>query len=137
MVPNKQSFIELDKTQKDDYGLPRAKVHAVQEENERKMYEVMNKTAVDVLEKAGGEVLTLSDLNEPVFNHQLGGCRMGSDPRSSIVDQFCRTHDVPNVYVVDGSVFPSASEKNPTLTIMALAARSADHIAERFRNGEI
>jgi glucoside 3-dehydrogenase (cytochrome c) catalytic subunit len=137
MIPNKQSFIELDKNQKDDYGLPRAKVNAVQEENERKMYEVMNKTAIDVLEKAGGEVLTVSDFNEPVFNHQLGGCRMGSDPRSSIVDQFCRTHEVPNVYVVDGSVFPSASEKNPTLTIMALAARSADHIAERFRKGEI
>jgi choline dehydrogenase-like flavoprotein len=49
----------------------------------------------------------------------------------------CRTHDVPNLYVVDGSVFPSASEKNPTHTIMALAARTADHIAERMRRGDL
>ncbi len=62
---------------------------------------------------------------------------MGSDPRTSVVNSFCRTHDVPNLYVVDGSVFPSSSEKNPTLTIMALAARAADHIGDRFRKGEM
>jgi choline dehydrogenase-like flavoprotein len=62
---------------------------------------------------------------------------MGSDARTSVVDAFCRSHDVPNLYVVDGSVFPSSSEKNPTLTIMALAARTADHISDRFRKGEI
>ncbi len=55
--------------------------------------------------------------------------------RSSNAD--CRTHDVPNLYVVDGSVFPSASEKNPTHTIMALAARAAEHIADRLRKGEL
>jgi choline dehydrogenase-like flavoprotein len=62
---------------------------------------------------------------------------MGSDPRTSVVDAWCRSHDVPNLYIVDGSVFPSSSEKNPTLTIMALAARSADHISDRLRKGEI
>ena len=61
---------------------------------------------------------------------------MGTDPRTSVVNADCRTHDVPNLYVVDGSVFPSASEKNPTLTIMALAARVADHIADRMKRGE-
>lgn len=137
MLPNKKSFIELDKSKKDEYGLQAIKVHAVQEQNERRIYEDMNDAAVKVLQKAGGEVLSVSDFNRPVFNHQLGGCRMGSDPRSSVVDSFCKTHDLPNVYVVDGSVFPSASEKNPTLTIMALAARTADHIAERFRKGDL
>ncbi len=97
----------------------------------------MNKASVDILQRAGGEVLSVSNFQEPTFNHQLGGCRMGSDARTSVVDAFCRTHDVPNLYVVDGSVFPSASEKNPTLTIMALAARTADHISDRFRKGEI
>jgi choline dehydrogenase-like flavoprotein len=62
---------------------------------------------------------------------------MGSDPRASVVNADCRTHDVPNLYVVDGSVFPSASEKNPTHTIMALAVRTAGHIAERLRRGEL
>ena len=137
MLPNKQSYIELDRSKKDNYGLPRVKVKAVQEENERKIYEELNRTAIAVLQKAGGEVLSVSDFHQPIFNHQLGGCRMGNDARTSVVDAFCRTHDVPNLYVVDGSVFPSASEKNPTLTIMALAARTADHIAERFRRREI
>jgi len=62
---------------------------------------------------------------------------MGADPRTSVVDGNCVTHDVRNLYVVDGSVFPSASEKNPTHTIMALAARAAEHIAARGRRGEL
>ena len=61
----------------------------------------------------------------------------GPGPRTSVVNRGCRTHDVPNLYVVDGSVFPSASEKNPTHTIMALAARAADHIAGRMKRGEL
>jgi choline dehydrogenase-like flavoprotein len=61
---------------------------------------------------------------------------MGDDPKTSVLDKFCRTHDVPNLYVVDGSAFPSSSEKNPTLTIMALASRTADHIANRLKKGE-
>jgi choline dehydrogenase-like flavoprotein len=137
MIPNQQSFIQLDKTEKDEYGLYQVKAIAVQEENERKIYEAMNKASVEILQRAGGEVLSVSNFREPTFNHQLGGCRMGSDARTSVVDAFCRSHDVPNLYVVDGSVFPSSSEKNPTLTIMALAARTADHISDRFRKGEI
>jgi choline dehydrogenase-like flavoprotein len=137
MLPNEQSFIQLDKSAKDEFGLYRVRPVAVQGENERKIYEAMNQASVEILERAGGEVLSVSQFQKPNFNHQLGGCRMGSDPRSSVVDAFCRTHDVPNLYVVDGSVFPSSSEKNPTLTIMALAARTADHISDRFRKGEI
>jgi choline dehydrogenase-like flavoprotein len=136
MIPNKQSFIRLNKSEKDEYGLYKVEAIAVQEENERKIYDAMTKTSIQILQKTGGEILSVSSFEQPTFNHQLGGCTMGSDPRSSVVDSFCRTHDVPNLYVVDGSVFPSASEKNPTLTIMALAARTADHIADRFRKGE-
>ena len=137
MIPNSESFVELDKTQKDEFGMYPVRAIAVQQENERKIYEAMTQASVDILKRAGGEVLSVSSFEEPTFNHQLGGCRMGSDPRTSVVDAYCRTHDVPNLYVVDGSVFPSSSEKNPTLTIMALAARTADHISDRFRKGEI
>jgi len=74
---------------------------------------------------------------EPTTNHEIGGCRMGSDPRDSILDPTCRAHDVQNLYVVDASVFPSSSEKNPTLTIMALASRTADFIADRLQKREV
>ena len=137
MIPNAQSFIQLDKTEKDEFGIYKVKAIAVQQENERKIYEAMNKASVDILLKAGGEVLSVSNFDEPTFNHQLGGCRMGSDPRTSVLNSYCRSHDVPNLYVVDGSVFPSSSEKNPTLTIMALAARAADNISDRFQKGEM
>jgi choline dehydrogenase-like flavoprotein len=137
MIPNSQSYIELDKTQKDEFGLYKVNAVAVELENERKIYQAMNEASVAILQKAGGEVLSVSHFEEPTFNHQLGGCRMGSDPRTSVVDAYCKAHDLPNLYVVDGSVFPSSSEKNPTLTIMALAARTADHISDRFQKGDI
>jgi choline dehydrogenase-like flavoprotein len=104
-------------------------------ENDRKIFADMTKWSVAILESAGAEILSVSD--EPRTNHELGGCRMGDDPKRSVVNRFCQSHDVPNLYVCDGSVFPSASEKNPTHTIMALAARTADHIAERLRKKEV
>ncbi|HET6215575.1 MAG TPA: GMC family oxidoreductase [Acidobacteriaceae bacterium] len=137
MIPNSQSYIELDKTQKDEFGLYKVNAVAVELENERKIYQAMNEASVEILQKAGGEVLSVSNFETPTFNHQLGGCRMGTDPRTSVVDAYCKAHDLPNLYVVDGSVFPSSSEKNPTLTIMALAARTADHISDRFQKGDI
>jgi choline dehydrogenase-like flavoprotein len=101
-------------------GLYKVKAIAVEEENERKIYQAMNQASIDILQRRPEKFSPFPLSQKPTFNHQLGGCRMGSDARTSVVDAFCRTHDVPNLYVVDGSVFPSASEKNPTLTIMAL-----------------
>jgi choline dehydrogenase-like flavoprotein len=89
----------------------------------------------EIVRASGGEILDVS--TEPRPNHELGGARMGSDPKTSVVDRNCRTHDVSNLYVVDGSVFPSASEKNPTHTMMALAARLADHLGDRLKKGEL
>jgi choline dehydrogenase-like flavoprotein len=88
-----------------------------------------------ILEASGVEIL--DDQQEPRTNHELGGCRMGHDPASSVLNAYCQTHDIPNLFVVDGSVFPSASEKNPTLTIMALAARTADYVVEQFQKGTL
>jgi choline dehydrogenase-like flavoprotein len=65
--------------------------------------------------------------------HLLGTCRMGDDPANSVVDADCRAHDVPNLYICDGSVFPTSTAVNPSLTIQAIAARTADRIRERKR----
>ena len=119
----------------DKFGLPLARRHVRWGDNEEKLFNDMVRWSLTILEKAGAEILTVPA--GPATNHELGGCRMGADPRTSVVDADCRTHDVPNLYVVDGSVFPSASEKNPTHTIMALAARAADHIAGRMKRGEL
>ena len=135
MLPNPGTYLDLDESQKDMYGLPEARRTVAYSENDMKIFRDMSQWARSIGEAAGGEILSVS--SEPRTNHELGGARMGSNPKRSVVDAFCRTHDVPNLYVVDGSVFPSASEKNPTHTMMALAARTAEHMAGRFKRGEL
>jgi choline dehydrogenase-like flavoprotein len=135
MLPNTGSYVDLDPERKDTFGLPLARRHVTWGENEERLFNDMVRWSLRILERAGAEILTVPAAPAP--NHELGGCRMGADPKTSVVNRDCRTHDVPNLYVVDGSVFPSASEKNPTLTIMALAARAAGHIAERLRTGDL
>ncbi|MDQ6675774.1 MAG: GMC family oxidoreductase [Acidobacteriota bacterium] len=135
MLPNKDSFVDLDYGRLDMFGLPTTRRHVVWKENDRKIFADMNRWSVEILKSAGAEILSVGE--NPVTNHEIGGCRMGPDPRTSVVNQFCRTHDIPNLYVADASVFPSASEKNPTLTIMALAARTADYIANKMKRGEV
>lgn len=135
MLPNPGSYIDLDESRKDKFGLPVARRTVAYGDNDLKIFNAMTRWARDIATAAGAEILSTG--KEPRTNHELGGARMGSDPRRSVVDRFCRTHDVPNLYVVDGSVFPSASEKNPTHTIMALASRTAEHIADRLKKREL
>ena len=135
MLPNAQSYVDLDRERTDKFGLPQARRYVRWGANEEALFNDMVRWSLTMLEKAGAEILTVPE--GPAPNHELGGCRMGRDPRTSVVNADCRTHDVANLYVVDGSVFPSASEKNPTHTIMALAARAAEHIADRLRKGEL
>lgn len=135
MLPNAQSYVDLDRERTDSYGLPLARRHLRYGANDEALFNDMVRWSLSMIEKAGAEVLTVPD--GPAPNHEIGGCRMGRDPKTSVVNADCRTHDVPNLYVVDASVFPSASEKNPTHTIMALAARAAGHIADRMRRGDL
>ncbi len=135
MIPNKDSYIDLDETKKDRFGLPEARRHIVWGENDRKIFHDMNYWSVAILKSAGAEIHSVAETPSP--NHEIGGAAMGADPKTSVVSPNCHLHDVPNTYVVDASVFPSSSEKNPTLTIMALAARAADNIATRLKAREI
>jgi choline dehydrogenase-like flavoprotein len=135
MTPNPDSYVDLDPVAKDSYGLPVARVHWKLSESDMRRWRDMCKWCMSILESSGAELLDGSRY-PPVPNHELGGCRMGDDPTASVIDRHCRTHELSNLYVVDGSAFPSASEKNPTLTIMALSARAADHIANGLQHGE-
>ena len=135
MLPNPGSFIDLDESNKDDWGLPTARRTVAYSDNDMKIFHDMSDWARRIGESAGAEILSVS--SQPRTNHELGGARMGSDPRRSVLNSYCQSHDVPNLYVVDGSVFPSASEKNPTHTMMALAARTAENIASRLKRREI
>jgi choline dehydrogenase-like flavoprotein len=135
LLPNRQSYIDLDYDQLDEYGLPRARRHWKLSDTDWKLHNDMKKWGVAILESSKAQIFSVSQ--KPNTNHEIGGCRMGSNPKTSVLDAYCRSHDVPNLYVVDASVFPSSSEKNPTLTIMALASRTADHIADRLSKREV
>lgn len=135
MLPNAKCYVDLDHTKKDAYSLPLARRNVFFGDNDLKIFKDMTAWAVRILESAGAEILSVSD--EPRTNHELGGCRMGTDPKTSVLNQWCQSHDVPNLFVVDGSAFPSASEKNPTHTMMALAARTAERIADQLKKKEL
>ena len=134
LLPNVDSYIDLDQT-KDEFGLPRARRHWKLTDADLKLYEDMKRWCQDILIASKARIHSVSAA--PSTNHEIGGCRMGSDPNRSVLNAFCGAHDVPNLYVVDASAFPSASEKNPTHTIMALASRTADHIGEQLKKGAV
>jgi choline dehydrogenase-like flavoprotein len=108
-------------------------------DNERKMAADMAAAGREMYEAAGFEILSSSQelLPEGWSIHELGTARMGSEPKKSVLNQFQQTHDVKNLFVVDGASFASASAQNPTWTILALCWRSCDYLAEQLRKGEI
>jgi choline dehydrogenase-like flavoprotein len=88
---------------------------------------------------AGFEVLAKNyDPNPPGYSiHELGTCRMGNDPKTSVLNKWCQSHDIKNLFVVDGSSFVSAGWQNPTMTILSLAMRGSEYLAEQMRQGNV
>src|SRR6185312_3760669 len=109
----------------DRHGLPVAEFAYSQCENDKALIKAATEVMTDMHRAAGAEeVITIQR-----YAHLIGGCRMGADERSGVVDANLRSFAVPNLYIVDGSVCPTQGSANPALTIMALAARAADHLA--------
>ena len=110
---------------KDRHGLPVAHFSYSQGDNDRLLMDAATRVMTEILEAAGAqETVTIKR-----YAHLMGGARMGADPQSGVVDGNLRTFAVPNLYICDGSVAPTQGSANPALTIMALAARLADHLA--------
>ncbi|HKP85137.1 MAG TPA: GMC family oxidoreductase [Blastocatellia bacterium] len=125
---------------KDRYGIPQLRFNARWRDNELRMAEAMYDSAEEILRAAGAEINPYKRNSPPPpgdATHEVGTARMGDDPRASVLNRFCQAHDVKNLFVVDGSSFVSVSEKNVTLTIIALAWRASDYLAEEFRKGEL
>jgi choline dehydrogenase-like flavoprotein len=100
----------------------------------------MYETCQEILDTLEAETVPIDkDVSDPPGSaiHEHGTCRMGKDKRSSVLNAFNQMHEVANVFVVDGSAFPNASEKNPTLSIVALSWRATDYLAEQLRSGTL
>ena len=139
VLPRYENYVDLDPEVKDKWGIPVLRFHYQFGDNEHKMAKDMANSAREMFEQAGIEVISCearSDL-EGWSIHELGTSRMGSDPKTSVVNQFQQSHDVKNLFVVDGSTHVNASCQNPTWTIMALAWRSCDHLADELQKGNL
>jgi len=139
VLPRFENYIDLDPALKDRWGIPTIRFHYKFGDNEKKMCQDMANTAQEMFEAAGFEILDVNRnmLTEGWSIHELGTARMGTDPKKSVLNQFQQSHDVKNLFVVDGSSHVNASCQNPTWTIMALAWRSCDYLATEFRKGNL
>jgi choline dehydrogenase-like flavoprotein len=120
VLPNPDNRVTLA-DEVDERGVPVARITFALGDNDKAIVDAERSAAVQVLEAAGATRVLTSDGT----HHVLGTCRMGDDPATSVVGPDCRTHDVPNLWVCDGSVFPTAGAVNPSLTIEAIATRTA------------
>jgi choline dehydrogenase-like flavoprotein len=139
VLPRYENAVSIDPEMKDAWGIPVLRFDYKFGENERKMAADMSDQAKEMFEAAGIEVIGVDRdiLTEGWSIHELGTSRMGTDPKTSVLNQFQQSHDVRNLFVVDGSSHVSASCANPTWTIMALAWRSCDHLADELRKGSL
>ncbi len=139
VLPRYDNYVEIDPQMKDAWGVPVLRFHITFGDNEKKMGADMNASAKEMFEDAGFEIIGSDrEMLTPGWSiHELGTSRMGKNPKTSVLNQFQQSHDVKNVFVVDGSSHVSASCQNPTWTIMALAWRSCDYLADAMRKGEV
>jgi choline dehydrogenase-like flavoprotein len=130
--------ITLDPELKDRIGRPAMRMTYHDHADDLAMMAFLQDRAVDIAEAAGARKVWREPIvPETVLAHLLGTCRMGDDPAASVVDRYHRAHDVPNLFICDGSSLVTSGRGQPTMTIQALAFRAAEHIAGFARRGEI
>ncbi len=136
-LPAAGNYLDIDPEAKDPFGIPLARFHFGWGPNELLMWEHAKEVCAEIIRRAGGEVwgADTEPWNPGYSLHETGANRFGTDPRRSVTDGFSRCHDVPNLYVADAGIFPFATDKTTTLSIMAFTLRASDHIVEGMKRG--
>ncbi|MBI1356463.1 MAG: FAD-binding protein [Acidobacteria bacterium] len=138
VVAQRDNRVTLHPKKKDANGLPVPVVHFRWHENDLAQFRDMRRVAREIYDEAGvGLLFHPNDQPSGFASHEVGVCRMGKDPKTSVLNKYNQAWEVKNLFVTDGSSFTSFPEKNPTLTIAALALRTADSILEMKRRGEL
>jgi len=137
-LPVETNRIDLDPDVKDDWGLPAMRITMSTHPDDKKSMEFFRQKSIEILEAAGAKKIWAPPVGESRGGaHNRGSCRMGNDPKTSVVDKYHRAHDVPNLFIVDGSNFVTGGRNHPTLTIQALAFRAAEHIIRDAKLGNL
>ncbi len=139
MLPHADNRVTLHSTRTDKWGIPIVHIDCELRENERKMAAQIQADGRAMIEAAGGHVVAKMD--EPgtpgLGIHEMGTACMGKDPKTSVLNRYNQAHDVPNLFITDGSAMASSGCQNPSLTYMALSARAAHHAAQFLKEGKI
>ena len=138
MLAQKENHVELDPEVKDHWGIPVLRIRFRHCDNDYRIIADFHEKAEELFRMAGGEMLPVpraaaGGSRRPLGGsiHEVGTARMSASPRDGVLNSYCQTHDIPNLYVFGGNAFPSTGDKHPTLTMMALAARGCDHLLGR------
>jgi choline dehydrogenase-like flavoprotein len=138
-VPRYENHVRIDKDVTDKWGIPVLHIEARDSENERNLTKDAADTIEEIFHEAGWEIICKTDrVNPPGYSiHEVGTCRMGNDPKTSVLNQWCQSHDIKNLFVVDGASFVTCGWQNPTMTILALSMRASEYMADRMKQGAI
>ena len=144
MIPNEDSYCEIDPVAVDQWGIPVLRFHWKWSEHEINQAAHMHKTFAEIIDTMGGTVqgTVQTDGNKAIaaggsIIHEVGTVRMGTDPKKSVLNEFGQAWEVKNLFVTDGATFVSNADKNPTLSILALAWRSCDYLVDELKKGAI
>ena len=138
-IPKETNFISLDTEKKDAWDMPLLKIKVDYDDNDDKMVKDYHEQMTEMFTKAGFYDIQTTDSHQaPGLDiHEMGGVRMGFDPKTSMLNKWNQLHACKNVFVTDGSSMTSTSTQNPSLTYMALAARAADYAMMQLKKGEL
>jgi len=133
-----ENHVTVDPARLDANGIPIPVVRFRFSQNDQALWKQANQSMLEMFSHLKGKVFsTFGDAPAGFASHEVGTIRMGKDPQTSVLNGYCQAREVKNLFVTDGSCFTTSSEKNPTLTIMALSMRTADYIKEQRRRGEL
>jgi choline dehydrogenase-like flavoprotein len=139
MLPDKRNRVWLDENLKDKWGIPLLNIECTLRDNEKRMLKVMSEDAKEMLEASG--MINVQPYNNSappgLAIHEMGTARMGHDPKTSVLNKYNQAHDVPNLFVTDGSCMASSACQNPSLTYMALTARASAKAVEMLQEGKL
>ena len=138
-IPKESNFLALDNNKKDEWGMPLIKINIDYDSNDDKMVKDYHEQLTEMFTKAGFKDIKTTDSHQPpgLDIHEMGGVRMGNDPKTSMLNKWNQLHECKNVFVTDGSCMTSTSTQNPSLTYMAFAARAADYAFSQLKKGAL
>ncbi len=134
-IPKETNFVALDSAQKDPFGIPQLRISMAYDDNDEKMVKDYQEQLTEMFTVAGfTNIKTRDSKQAPGLDiHEMGGARMGRDPKTSMLNAHNQLHAVKNVFVTDGACMTSTSTQNPSLTYMALTARAVDYAVKEMK----